>query len=135
MQRTIRIRLDPSPSQAGALAETARQFTLAFNSVCATGWHQRLTNGVELHHATYYGLRHTLPDLPRNLLVQARVKATEALKSALTLVRKGQKVSQPQSLACPPRYNQRTYNVDWESQTVRISLHPEGTRRAPDNPV
>ncbi len=28
----------------------------------------------------------------------------------------------PQSNACPPRYNHHTYRMDWESQTVRLSL-------------
>src|SRR5262249_40445834 len=40
---------------------------------------------------------------------------------AFALRRKGRKVSQPQSLACPPRYNLHTYRVDWASQTVRMS--------------
>ena len=122
MQRTIRIQLDPSPAQAEALAETSRQFTQAFNHVCRYGWQQRLTNGVKLHHETYYGMRDLLPALPTNLLIQARVKATEAIKSALTLQRTGRKVGMPQSRACPPRYNERTYCVDWESRTVRMSL-------------
>jgi IS605 OrfB family transposase len=63
-----------------------------------------------------------------DLHVQARVKATEAVKSALGLRRKyareqiERKVSQPHSDACPPRYNLHTYRVDWESCTVRMSL-------------
>src|SRR5438874_984130 len=97
MQRTIRIQLDPSSAQAAALAETSRQFTQAFNHVCRYGWQQRLTNGVKLHHETYYGTRDMLPSLPTNLLIQARVKATEAIKSALTLQRAGRKVGMPQS--------------------------------------
>src|SRR5262249_37693514 len=31
-------------------------------------------------------------------------------------------VSQPHAHACPPRYNIHTYRVDWQSQTVRMSL-------------
>jgi IS605 OrfB family transposase len=128
MQRTIRIRLEPSPAQLAALRETSRQFTAAFNHVCRHGWQQRLTNGVKLHHQTYRGTRELLPSLPTNLLIQARVKATEAVKSALALSRKvarkrtEYKVSMPQSTACPPRYNDRTYTVDWQSRTVRLSL-------------
>jgi putative transposase len=128
MQRTIRIQLEPSFAQAAALAETSRQFTAVFNAVCAYGWQEQLSNGVKLHHATYYPLKADYPDLVSDLHVQARVKATEAVKSALTLRPKYQreqidrKVSQPQSIACPPRYNIHTYRVDWESQTVRLSL-------------
>jgi putative transposase len=53
---------------------------------------------------------------------------TPSIKSALKLRRKylreyaEKKVSQPQSLACPPRYNLHTYRLDWESQTVHLSL-------------
>jgi len=54
--------------------------------------------------------------------VQARVKATEALKSALALLKTGRKVTRPRSDACPPRYNLHTYRVDWESRTLRMSL-------------
>jgi IS605 OrfB family transposase len=122
MQRTIRIRLEPSPAQAQQLAETARQFTVVFNAVCAHGWQERLSNGVTLHHATYYPLKAQYPNLVSDLHVQARVKATEAVKSALALHKAGRTVHQPHSDACPPRYNLHTYRVDWESRTVRMSL-------------
>ena len=122
MQRTIRIRLEPSPTQATMLAETSRQFTAVFNAVCAYGWQQSEKNGIELHRALYYPVKADYPALVSDLHVQARVKATEAVKSALALRRAGRKVSQPRSLACSPRYNVHTYRVDWESQTVRMSL-------------
>jgi putative transposase len=122
MQRTIRIHLEPSSAQAQQLAQTTRQFTAVFNAVCAHGWQERLSNGVKLHHATYYPLKADYPDLVSDLHVQARVKATEAVKSALALHKAGRKVSQPQSHACPPRYNLHTYRVDWESRTLRMSL-------------
>ncbi len=122
MQRTIRLELTPSVAQAAQFVITRQQFTTAFNAVCAVGWEQQITNGVQLHHATYYPLRSTLPDLPSNLLVQARMKATEAIKSAFVLQKKGRKVGMPVAVDCPPRYNERTYTLDWESQTVRMSL-------------
>jgi putative transposase len=122
VQRTIRIQLDPTQAQAAALAETGRQFTAVFNAVCAYGWQQSEKNGIELHRALYYPLKADYPDLVSDLHIQARVKATEAVKSALALRRAGRKVGQPHSLACPPRYNLHTYYVDWESRTVRMSL-------------
>jgi putative transposase len=121
MQRTIRLKLSPSPTQAKVLTETSRQCTAVFNAVCQVGWEQQITNGVKLHHATYYPLKADYPALVSDLHVQARVKATEAVKSALALHKAGRKVSQPQSVMCPPRYNLHTYRVDWESQTVRMS--------------
>ncbi len=122
MQRTIRLKLTPSVAQAVNLAETSRQFTAVFNAVCAVGWEQQITNGVKLHHATYYPLKADYPALVSDLLIAARVKATEALKSAFALQKKGRKVGVPISDACPPRYNLHTYKVDWESQTVRMSM-------------
>ncbi len=114
--------------QADALAETSRQFTAVFNAVCAYGWQQNEKNGIELHRALYYPLKAEYPALVSDLHVQARVKATEAVKSALALRRTyareqiDRTVSMPQSDACPPRYNMHTYRIDWESQTVRMSL-------------
>jgi putative transposase len=52
--------------------------------VCAYGWQQHEKNGVKLHHGTYHPLREQYPVLPANVLIAARVKAAEALKSAFT---------------------------------------------------
>jgi putative transposase len=57
MQRTIRIQLEPSPTQAAMLAETSHKFTAVFNAVCAYGWQQGEKNGIELHRALYYPLK------------------------------------------------------------------------------
>jgi len=123
MQRTIRIQLQPSPVQADALAETSRQFTAAFNLFAHLGWSNGVSNATKLHFLAYYPVRDALPDLNSNLANTARAKAAEALRSAFRL-RKDQdrKVSMPRSVACPPRYNIHTYRLDWESQTVRMSL-------------
>ena len=123
MQRTIRIQLQPSPAQTEALAETSRQFTLAFNLFVDLGWNNNMSNATKLHFLAYYPVRAALPDLNSNLTNTARAKAAEALRSAFTLRKDpDRKVSQPHSAACPPRYNIHTYRVDWQSQTVRLSL-------------
>ncbi|HWQ12380.1 MAG TPA: transposase [Roseiflexaceae bacterium] len=123
MQRTIRIRLQPSPAQAAALAETSRQFTAAFNLFVAMGWREGVSNATKLHFLAYYPVRTALPDLNSNLTNTARAKAAEALRSAFTLRRDAARtVHQPRSDACPPRYTMHTYRIDWESQTVRLSL-------------
>src|SRR6266487_897149 len=88
MQRTIRIKLDPAPAQAAALAETSHQFTAVFNAVCAYGWQQGEKNGIALHRALYYPLKADYPALVSDLHIQARVKATETVSSALALRRK-----------------------------------------------
>lgn len=121
MDRTLRLPLTVTEDQAATLAETARQFTAVFNAVCRYGWTHGEKNGVRLHHATYYPLKAEYPKLVSDLHIQARVKATEAVKSALVLLKKGKRVSSPQSRSCPPRYNVHTFRLDWAARTVRLS--------------
>ncbi len=142
MDRTVRIQLHPTPEQAQALQETLEQFTHAFTMVCVYGWQEREKNGVKLHHGTYYETKVACPGLVSDLLIQARVKATEALKSAFTWqkrheanyhkkVAKAKKrgkpippfkpVKCPQSERCPVRYNVHTYSLTWETQSIRVS--------------
>jgi IS605 OrfB family transposase len=113
--------LQPSIAQVGALAETSRQFTSAFNQAVRLGWREGVCNATKLHYLAYYPVKTDHPALVSDLINQARVKAAEALRSAFALRKAGRKVSMPQSAACPPRYNRHTYRVDWESQTVRMS--------------
>lgn len=117
----MRIQLHPTPEQAKVLRETLRQFTDAFNAVCAYGWQYGEKNGVKLHHATYYDTKAACPGLVSDLLIQARVKATEALKSAIDRKSKGRKANRPTSRSCPIRYNLHTYTCDWEKQTVNLA--------------
>ncbi len=84
MQRTIRFPLLPTTQQQSVLLETMQQYTDCFNAVAAYGWEHGETNGVELHKATYYPLREAYPQLPSQLVISARGKATEAVKSAFT---------------------------------------------------
>lgn len=88
MQRTIRLQLNTTAQQVTILKDTLVGFTTAFNYVCNYGWQQKECNGISLHKATYYQLRANLPGLPSQLVCAARVKATEALKSVFTLVKK-----------------------------------------------
>ncbi|GHO61406.1 transposase [Ktedonobacter sp. SOSP1-52] len=122
--------------------ETLTQFTLAYNHVCASGWQHGEKNGVKLHHATYYETKALCSGLVSDLLIQARVKATETLRSAFTWkakkeaayprkVAKAQKqgkpiptfkpVRCPRSEQCAVRYNVHTYSLNWATQTVRVS--------------
>ncbi len=118
--------MNPTPEQADALLETLRQHTECFNAVCALGWENREENGVRLHHATYYRLRKRYPSLPAQLVIAARVRAAEAVKSALALRKKGQKASQPTGTLVPIRYDARTYSV--QPQHGRVSLSSVGGR-------
>ncbi len=106
MQRTIRIQLQPDIETAKLLSQTLEQYTWSFNAVCQHGWEHDLTNGVALHKATYYAHR-AVTGLPAQLICAARVKTTEALKSAKRLKKQGQTVSCPASERCPIRYDAR----------------------------
>jgi putative transposase len=121
MQRTMRLQLQPTPEQDAALSGTLTQFTAAFNHVCRYGWAHREKHGVALHHATYYVAKAACSGLVSDLVIQARVKATEALQSAFARQNAGYPVSCPASHACPPRYNVHTYTLSWDTQTVRLS--------------
>jgi len=121
MKRTIRLLLQTAPEQESALADTARLFTDAFNAVCTYGWKHREKNGVALHQATYYPTKAAYAPLVSDLVIQARVKATEAIKSTFTRQKQGRRASCPHAVACPPRYNLHTFKVNWPSRTVRLS--------------
>src|SRR5215831_3160185 len=84
MNRTIIVQLNPTPQQAHTLKATLEQHTACFNAVTHEGWTSGCRNGVELHKRTYYPLRAEFPDLPAQLVCAARVKATEAVKSAIS---------------------------------------------------
>ncbi len=76
---------------------------------------------MRLHHLTYRETKDERPDLVSDLLIQARVQATEALCSAFDRRKKGRKVSCPQATACPPRYNLHTATLKWDTREVRLS--------------
>jgi len=117
----VRIRLQPSKEQLEALRETAKQFTESFNAVCLTGWEQRTGNAYTLHRLTYRSCKDALPALVSDLHIQARQKASEAVRSAISRMKKGRRVSCPQSLFCPPRYNLHTFKVYWDKGIVNLA--------------
>lgn len=130
MDRTLVLHLKPTPEQAQMLQRTLQEHTACFNAVASTGFETACSNGVELHKHTYYPLRAQYPDLPAQLVCAARVKATEAVKSALSwqkkhaacypklvakAVKRGKEppifkpVKAPQAKCAPIRYDQRSY--------------------------
>ena len=121
MDRTIRVRLKPTIEQANALRETMEQFTESFNVACRTGWDLHDGNAYTLHRLTYRDCKTALPNLVSDLHVQARQKAAEAVKSAITREKQGHKTGCPQSAACPPRYNLHTFKVYWEAGCISMS--------------
>src|SRR5436305_14850671 len=136
MDRTIIVQLKPTKEQAALLQRTLDEHTACFNAVAHEGFQSNCRNGVELHKRTYYLLRAQYPDLPAQLVCAARVKATEAVKSALTwkvkkeqaYPKKGEKAKKQgkpipvfKPVRCPHselawiRYDQRPYWVKWDT--------------------
>jgi len=121
MKATLRLKLQIDQADAAILHEALRQSTACFNAVCRYGWNHNERNGVNLHHATYNDLRTLFPDLPSQLVVAARVKAAEALKSVYQLRKKGKKVTCPQSELCAIRYDARSYWVTLEEGIASLA--------------
>jgi putative transposase len=113
--------LEPDAGTHAALLETMERHTACFNAVCGYGWEAREGNGVELHKATYYPLRAEHPALPAQLVCAARVKATEALKSARVRLKKGRRVTCPHSDRCCIRYDARSYSISLTSGMVSLA--------------
>ena len=55
-QRTIKVKLHTSAQERQILSDTLAQYADCFNQVAQYGWEQHISNGVELHKATYYAL-------------------------------------------------------------------------------
>lgn len=115
------VQLKPTPEQARTLKETLEQHTACFNRVAHLGFTSKCSNGIELHKQTYYDLRARYPKLPAQLVCASRVKATEAVKSALDRLKKGRKTGVPASKVCPIRYDQRSYRVNWQTMTCSLA--------------
>ena len=147
--RTIRIQLKPTPEQATLLHQTMQEYTACFNEVCQIADTEKISNGLELHRATYASHR-AATHLPSQLVCAARVKATEAMKSVLALrkkqkaayqkrlqkVHKTGKPAKPLKLAMTPcsrlcaiRYDARSFRFDRTSRLVSlVHLQQPGQR-------
>jgi putative transposase len=77
--------------------------------------------GVALHQATYGDLRKAHPDLPSQLVISSRMKATEALRSAFALQKKGKKVSAPHWQRGKVRYDARSFRFEKERGVVGLT--------------
>jgi putative transposase len=111
VQRTVRLHLKPTYEQRAVLLETMREATACFNTVAAYGWTHEQRNSVELHKATYYPLRTEHPTLPAQLVISSRMRAGEAVSSALTRKKQGRKTSCPAGTLVPIRYDARSYRL------------------------
>ncbi len=133
MERTIVVMLNVTSEQS-ALSQTLKEHTECFNFNAQVGFESKCSNSVELHKKTYRRLR-SLYNLPSQLQIAARVKAAEAVKSALTwemkqalYIERAKKngkplprpITTPYSKCAPIRYDQRSYWVNWDSMTASL---------------
>ncbi len=91
------------------------------NFVCRSRWDTNDKNGVRLHHLTYRGTKDECPDLVSDLMIQARVKATEALLPPSTGARRAARRVARRRPPCPPRYNLHTAILKWDTSGVGLS--------------
>jgi len=120
--RTVKIKLNVDPK---VFEKTINVYTKAFNFVCQTGWDDKDFNGVSLHHKTYKVIKENLPS---QLAVSARMKATESLKSVRAKLKKKKKTSCPQSKQISIRYDARSYNMWFDRNEISI-LTVEGRKK------
>jgi putative transposase len=121
MQPTVCIRLQLTAEQDAILSATLSASCACFNAVAVLGWERREKNGVALHQATYGDLRKADPDLPSQLVISSRMKATETLRSAFALQKKGKKVSAPHWERGMVRYDARSFRFEKERGVVGLA--------------
>jgi len=120
-QRTIKVKLQTLAQERQILSDTIAQYADCFNQVAQYGWEQHKSNGVELHKATYYVLRQQYPQMPSQLVISARMKATESLKSVFKRLKQKKHATCPQLTRRAIRYDARSYHFWSERHEISIA--------------
>ena len=116
---SYKVKLDPSTDQSQILSNTLDQYKTAINSPLIYGFKNHISNGVELHKATYYPLKEQV-NLPAQLICSARCKATEILKSIRSKTKGKFNTKQPQSHKFPSiRYDRNSCTIT--DEFIRVS--------------
>jgi len=118
LTNTAKLVIDCSPNE---FQSTIKHYTDAYNLVCNVGFKSKdeiCTNGVTLHHKVYEKCR---KNLPSQLAISARMKATESLKSVQARIKKGKKATCPQSKSTAIRYDKNSYTLWLNKRIVSIS--------------
>lgn len=121
MQRVIKVKLLANEREQALFGKTIAQYSACFNHVARESWETRTTNGVELHRETYYPLRQQYPQLPSQLVISAREKAREAVKSALARLKRGKRATCPHTSRTAVRYDARSYTFSPERGELSLS--------------
>lgn len=120
MYRTISIKIKPTQEQHQLLLATTQAFTSCYNTCLDYGWHNKTSSKRKIHQATYYPLRQRT-NLPADLVIQARQKASETLKSLDQRKKRGKKISKPVSKLCSIRYNYKSSKINFTEAMVSLS--------------
>ena len=123
MRRTVKIKLDISDNDRQLLEETAEQFKQACQTVADAGWNQddlKVYNKNKLHDQTYNQIREQT-ELPANLVIRARDRASEAIKGCVERLKKGEKASKPRFTSDSLSYDKRTLSVWLDEHRCSIS--------------
>ncbi len=132
------------------MLQTLQEYTDCYNDVCKRADAEKISNGLDLHKLTY-GAHRATTHLPSQLICAARVKATESIKSVISLRNKQRQTYQkrlkqaqktgkqvkalklaktPHSKLCAIRYDARSFRFDRNSRLVSLlHVQQEGQKR------
>jgi putative transposase len=114
--RTIKLKLNIPESE---ILSTVQAYTKAYNLICQQGWQDKDYNAISLHHKTYKNVRKQF-NLPAQLAISARTKATESLKSVRSRIIKKQKATQPNSKQCSIRYDKNSITIWFDKEKISL---------------
>ncbi|WP_297454863.1 transposase [Persephonella sp.] len=120
LKRTIKLVVKPSEEEKQILFKTLEEYKFAYNFVAEIGWKFKISNSIKLHNLTYTTVREKT-SLPSQLVISARMVASESLKSAFNRKKKGLKVSYPYSNNPAIRYDKRSYSVWFDREEISIA--------------
>jgi len=126
LTRTIKLKLDIPETE---ILSTVQAYTKAYNLICQQGWQDNDYNAISLHHKTYKTVREQF-NLPSQLAISARTKATESLKSVRSKIIKKKKATQPVSKQCSIRYDKNSIAIWFDKEKISL-LTINGRKKYP----
>ncbi|OKY78819.1 MAG: IS605 OrfB-like transposable element containing RNAse H-like and Zn finger domain [Candidatus Methanohalarchaeum thermophilum] len=123
MRRTVKIKLGLDQNQQKLLQETIEQFKQACQKVVDYGWNEdglKTYQKNKLHKATYDKIREDT-DLPANLVIRARDRASEAIKGCVEKLKNDEKASKPIFKSDSIAYDKRTLTVWLDEESCSIA--------------
>jgi len=126
LTRTIKLKLDIPEIE---ILSTVQAYTKAYNLICQQGWQDSDYNAISLHHKTYKTVREQF-NLPSQLAISARTKATESLKSVRSKIIKKKKATQPVSKQCSIRYDKNSITIWFDKEKISL-LTIDGRKKYP----